>query len=358
MATHQTASGIVTKNDTYRRTVFVSTQQRDTARFPSAARFDIDLPTTIKYVYGVRVRNYRYTPERLINLNNRAFTLSANAGATNATLTLDTGDYSNDINTLLAAVNALLTPYNLTFTVSETTQRVTLAFSGAFVTSYVNLPYCRLLALLGYTTGITLYRTGSAPSPIPSGYTGYDTTALAPQAYTEINDSDLVLRLTDLEAIVSSDAVTNRATAILMSSRDAKTVVEGCNDYYMLSQVQSRIQKLRVHMTNSAGDDYDLGSAPAVFMLEFYCYREGFWTEPMLGGGANPASTALTSSAPGGMPEGSGSGAFGRLAPGLSSLSDRPGAALFAAGLAPSAAVGPAGPGVPVGADSGYLQQL
>lgn len=344
MATLQTASGIVTKNDTFRRTVFVSTRQRDATRFPSAARFDIDLPTTIKYVYGVRVRNYRYTPEPLINLNNRAFGISANAGATTATLTLDTGDYGNDINTLVTAVNALLNTYNVQFTVSETTQRVTLGFTGAFVTSYINIAYCRLLQILGYTTGITLYRTGQAPSPIPSGFTGYNTTAPAPAAYTEINDSDLVLRLTDLEAIVSSDAVTDRATAILMSSRDAKTVVEGCNDYYTLSQVQSRIQKLRVSMLNANGDLYDLGSAPAVFMIEFYCYREGFWMEPMMGGGANPASTALTSSAPGGAPEGSGSGAFGRMAPGDSAISDRPGSALFGAGLSPTAAVGPAGP--------------
>ena len=344
MATLQTASGIVTKNDTFRRTVLVSSRHRDVARFPLAARFDIDIPTTIKYAYGIRVRNYRYTPEKLINANNKTFSVAVNAGATNATLTLNPGDYSNTIDTLVTAVNGLLSAYGVQFSVDKATLRATLSISGGFVTSYINIPFCGLLSLLGYTTGITLYRTGLAPSPIPSGYTGYNMTALAPTAYSEVNDSDLVLRITDLEAIVSPDSVTNRATAVLMSSRDPGAAVEGCNDYYTLSQVQSRIQKLRVSMLNANGDPYDLGTVPAVFMIEFYCYREGFWLEPFIGGGANPASTALTSAAPGGMPEGSGSGAFGRMAPGDAALSDRPGSALFAAGLSPTSAVGPAGP--------------
>ena len=256
------------------RNVYVSSRQRNTSLFPSAARFDIDLPVTIKYVHGVNVRNYKFSPEMLVNGNNQTFAINVD-GTTPATVRLAKGDYSNDITTLLTALNTAFTTYQITFSVNTTTNKVQLTFSGAYVTNYILIPYNSLLAALGYTTGICLYRTGNAPSPIPTGYTGYDTTAAAPNAYEIVNDGDLVLRIVDLEALYAADSVSNRATAVLPATREVRGMVASCPDtYYELNQVQARLQKLRISVFNTAGAAYDIDSSGLSFIIEFHCFAE------------------------------------------------------------------------------------
>lgn len=254
------------------RNVYVSTNQRNKTLFPTASRFDIDLPVTIKYVHGISVKNYKYTPEQLVNTNNQTFSINLN-GSTPATVTVVAGDYSLDIGSLLTAINSAFSTYQIQFTSSA--GKVQLAFTGAYVTNYILIPYNSLLQALGYTTGICLYRTGSAPSPIPVGYTGYDTTATAPNNYSLSINTDLVLRITDLEALYSTDATVNRATAVLPSTRVTKGVVNQCPDtYYELLQVQARLQKLRITILNSDGQPYDIDNGGASFMLELHYYKE------------------------------------------------------------------------------------
>lgn len=255
------------------RNVYVSTRQRNIVKFPSASDFTIDLPIVLKNIYGVVIRSFKYTPEPLIHNGNRTFTFVANSGTVTGTLSLNKGDYSQDITTLLTEVNSYINAYDMQFSIDATTQRVQLSFAGPFVTNYFAIPYCPLLQLFGYTTGICLYRTGQAPVSLPSATAGFDTIALAPNGSRVINDTDMVIRITDVEAIFSQDSVTNRATAILMSSRSPLSVTEILpNDFYHLMQVQSRLQQLRVRILNSNGDLYDLQDEDASFLIQFYCY--------------------------------------------------------------------------------------
>lgn len=258
------------------RNVYVSSRQRDKTLFPNPYRFDIDLPATIKYVHGVSVRNYKYFPEYLVNANNQNFILSKDGGAA-ITVTIAKGDYGLDISSLITALNAVFTSsHALTFSVIAGTQtiRITLGAGGS-ITNYVLIAYNSLLGLLGFTTGICLYRTGSAPSPIPAGYTGYDTTADATINYTLASDTDLIVRITDLEAVLAPDSAANRSTAVLLSTRATKGVVSSCVDtYYELLQVQARLQKLRISLVNTVGQNYDLDGSDASFVIEFHCYKE------------------------------------------------------------------------------------
>lgn len=260
------------------RNVYVSSRQRDKTLFPNPYRFDIDLPATIKYVHGVNIRNYKYFPELLVNANNQTFSVNED-GTSTVTVTIAKGDYGLDITTLLTALgNAFTTALGSTFTFSVVsgTQTVRIALGGGgTVVNYVLIPYNSLLGLLGFTTGICLYRTGSAPVPIPAGYTGYDTNATATINYTLASDTDLIVRITDLEAVLAPDSAANRATAVLLSTRATKGVVNTCVDtYYELLQVQARLQKLRVSLVNTLGQNYDLDGSDASFVIEFHCYKE------------------------------------------------------------------------------------
>lgn len=262
------------------RNVYLSSRQRDKSKYPSASEFVIDLPVIIHKVYGVNVRNYKYTAEPLINNNNRVFTFDVDAGTHTGTITLERGDYSQDINELLAEINTQLSVYKVEFTLDLATNRVAFAFTGNHVADYIAIPSCKLLTLLGYPGGICMYRTGHAPSPLPAGTTGYDTTAVASGAYRAIRDTDMILRITDVEAVLSSDAICHRATAILMSSRSPSNAVERTptHEYFPLLQMQHRLQQLRVKILNSDGDAYDLGDEDASFMIEFYCLQEQHMT--------------------------------------------------------------------------------
>jgi hypothetical protein len=236
------------------RTVFLSVSHRDATVYPSASDFVIDLPSTITKVHGVAIRNFKYTPEQLINSKNNTLSFSVNGGESKS-VALSKGDYNQNITELLTEINTLLSTESVEFTVVtvEDSQKIKVSFTGA---TTITIPSSKLLKLLGFQTGILLHK---------------DETALATASYKIVNDTDLVLKITDIEAMLSVNAVCNRATAILLSSRSSKSVVEQIQyQYSPLLQVQHRVQKLRVKILNSSGDLYDLGE-DASFAIDFYC---------------------------------------------------------------------------------------
>jgi hypothetical protein len=268
---------MIETNSTHRN-IFFSTKQRDKTLFPSSSRFDVELPSALKNVHSIKIRNYKYIPETFISSNNYAIPYTVvSGGTTTDTYYLTKGDYTNGISSLLTAINNLFTAYDVEFTIDTNTQLIKFDFTAATVTGYILIPSCGVLKILGFTNGICLYRTGQAPSPIPDGYTGYSETngALASEDYIEARETNLVVRITDLEAIVSFDAICDRSTAILLSSRcPLYTIEKGPDKPYPLLQIQSRIQKLRITLLNMDGEPYDFGGNEASFMFEFHCYKD------------------------------------------------------------------------------------
>lgn len=254
--------------------VFLSTRHRDINLYPSPSSFTIDLPATLNNVYGVRIRNYKYVAETLINNNTNTFSFSANGGSVSGTITLNKGDYGQNITTLLTEINNNLLTYGVAFTIDSASGNVQFGFSSAYVTDYFTISPCRLLNILGFPTGIWLYRAGNAPSItiIPIQVSAFNTTALATNTYKDSNYTDMIIKIVDLEAIQSFDSVCNRATAILMSSRTPQNVLtKNTNQMFKLLQQQHRLQRLRINILNSDGDPYDLNEEDASFMFEFYC---------------------------------------------------------------------------------------
>jgi len=254
------------------RTIFVSTKHRDIAKYPSASDFSLDLPTTLTQVHGVTIRNMKYVPEALINNNNSRFTFSANSNAYSGTIQIDHGDYNQSITDLLAAINTELNAYDVHFAINPIDNLVRFTFAGPFITDYFAIPPCKLMKLLGFPNGICLYQSNSEPSCFPSGMALYEMVACATSKYRIINDTDLIFRITDIEAILSVDRVCDRATAILLSSRSPNYIVKQVHHIYTpLLQVQHRIQRFNIKLYNSDGDLYDLNDTDASFTLEFYC---------------------------------------------------------------------------------------
>lgn len=254
------------------RNFFVSTSHREVSRYPSASDFTVEIPIMVKNVHAVSVRNFKYTPEKLINNNNSTFTFIANTGSVSGELRMEKGDYNNDIDDFIFALNSILAPYDVQFSIDPTTQKVQFTFAGSYVTDFFAIPACKILTILGFPSGICLYRTGSAPASLPSNTTGYDTVALATSMPRVYNNTDLILRITDVEAIMSSHIASNRATAIIMSSRVPNSIVESTPyNPLPLLQIQHRIQQLRIKIVNSDGDLYDLGDEDASFLIEFHC---------------------------------------------------------------------------------------
>ena len=261
------------------RNVYLSTRLRDQTKFPSASDFIVDLPITLKQVHAIRIRNFKYTPEPVINSNNNTFdySFSSTTGNGSGTITIPKGDYDQDISQILGVVNGYLNQYDVQFTLNPTTQFAQLVFAQPSGTNTFQMPYCGLLKLLGYANGIYLYRSGSPPSQasLPIPMIAYRSTSAATNAYSAVNDTDLILRIYDLEAIFSTDSVCHRATAVLMSNRSNKGYAYYLQEWpYPLLQIQHRIQTLRVSILNSDGDPYDLNDGDASFMIEFHCYPE------------------------------------------------------------------------------------
>jgi hypothetical protein len=247
------------------RPVFFSSRQRDLSKYPSASDFTLPLPITLTNVQGISVRDFKYLPEKLINENTRKITV-VSSGTTN-TVQLTKGDYTTA--TLLTELNTKFLSYGVSFTVTEGV--FTLAVSAG-VNLYI--PYCRLLRIIGFTTGIHIYATGQTPpSTLPANTKLYLNTAVAPYACNVNNSSDMILRITDVETVYGADAVTDRATAIIESSRASGAMVQQKQDRYTpLLQSQSRLQELHIKLLNSDGDLYDTDNYEVNFVIEFYCF--------------------------------------------------------------------------------------
>lgn len=244
-----------------RKNVYISTKQRDVTKYPSASSFTIDLPGVIKRVHSIGVRSFKYTPEPLINSNNNTLEISysGTGGQGTSTIVVPKGDYNEDINTLLDALNNLLDSYNVAFTVDMTTQLVSLVFTQPSTTTTFSISYCGILKILGFSTDVQISSGG----------------ATAPGTYDVNHDTDLVVRIDGLESIMSVDQTCDRATAILMSNRTPQGLSCYTNESeYPLLQVVHRLQTLRIRLLNSDGDPYDFNSNEATFMFEFYCLPE------------------------------------------------------------------------------------
>jgi len=232
--------------------VFLSVNHRDKSLFPSASDFTVDLPNVINKVNGVAIRHFRYTPETLINNNNKDLVFFIDNGAENK-ISITKGDYNQDIDELLNEINAKITGFS--FAVNSDNLIV------VSTNSTLTIQSSNLVTLLGFSGDITISGTADAAA-----------TATATSAFRLINNTDLILRITDIEAILSVNSAYNRATAILLSSRSPKSVVEQVQyTYTPLLQIQHRVQRLRVKILNSDGDPYDLADEDASFSIDFYC---------------------------------------------------------------------------------------
>lgn len=90
----------------------------------------------------------------------------------------------------------------------------------------------------------------------------------------DINGKDMIIRIHDLETIHSTDAITNRASAILFNTQ-LNHVAKQCLDHYMpLIQTQRRLQSLRIKLLTTTGELYDTDNKEVAFLLEVYCCNE------------------------------------------------------------------------------------
>ena len=255
------------------RSFVISTEHRDKTLYPNPSDFTYQLPVTLTNVQGVAVRGFKFGNETLVNQNNKTLTIYGDNGVIDGTIDVPTGDYSNDINSLLAAINTLLAPYQVQFSLDTNTQLVQLTFTGNTVSSYIGIQYNGLLKLLGYDTSIVLYRTSAPSQSQITNATMYQTTAGAANAYdTYKTKSVMVVRITDIEALLSNDTTTNRATAVLFNTADAiGSSVQQCQCGMPLLQIQARLQALRIRLLNMDGDFFDTVNNEAVIVLDLYC---------------------------------------------------------------------------------------
>lgn len=255
------------------RTFVVATERRDKTLYPHPSDFTYQLPVTLTNVVGVAIRDFKFANETLINQNNKTISIYGDGGSIDGTIVLTTGDYNNDITTLLSHINTLLSPYKVQFSINNTTQKVQLTFSNSGGPDYLYIEYCPLLRILGYENGIIIYRT-TAPSLSLTNATLYQTTAEATKAYDIYNNkSEMVVRITDVEALLSNDSVTNRCTAILFNTTDVeRKTIHQCQDKFIpLLQTQHRLQALRIKLLNMDGDLFDTINHEAIIVVEFYC---------------------------------------------------------------------------------------
>lgn len=252
------------------RSFYISTESRDKARFPHPSQFTYDLPLTLTNVMGVHVRHYKFPKELLVNENNRRIQVTTET--ITGSVVVNKGDY--ELLPLLTELNSKLDLYGVAFSVDEDVGRVVLTFTDEYVNS-VALTNRSLLTALGFGRDVCLCRNGALPPPTFQGNV-YQTSAVAENVYDVNTISDMILRIADLETILSNDAVTNRATMILYSNMDANFVMLSSNNNapLMLLQKQHRLQALRITLLNTLGDLYDTVGSEATFLLDVYCAVE------------------------------------------------------------------------------------
>ncbi len=255
------------------RSFVIATERRDKNLYPSGSDFTYQLPVTLTNVVGVAVRDYKFGNETLVNQNNKLLRIYGDAGAIDGTIELTPGNYSNSITLLLAHINTLFVPYGVQFSINNITSKVQLTFTGPAVTDYIAIEFGPVLRILGFEGGIAIYRTTS-PTGIPFNAQTFLTTANASNSYDAYNNaSELVVRIIDVEALLSNDSVTNRCTAILFNNTDStgKTVHQCQEKFTPLLQTQARLQALRIKLLNMDGDLYDTVNNEVILIIEFYC---------------------------------------------------------------------------------------
>ena len=251
----------MTKDKDITFNVYFSSEDRDRIKYPSPSSFVIDLPYTLTQIHGLSIMHFKFVPEKLINYNNNTFTFTAIGNTSvSGTITIDKGNFDSNIVNLLAEINIQLLPYNVHFTIDDTTKYVTVVIQkGSFNTSSFTINPCTILDILGFTKYTQLVVTSSA-------------TTVATNSYNMINDTTLILQIKDLNTVCSVNQYAHRSTAVLFCANCKDTKIEqSSKDYAALSQVQYRLKQLNVNLLNVYGHPYDLTEYNASFMIKFFC---------------------------------------------------------------------------------------
>lgn len=261
------------------RTVYISSELRNKAAFPNGASFQFDLPITLNDLTGIALRDYNFAPEPLINYNNRtlSYTYTGAGGTASGSFTLPVGTPSGASN-LLVLFNTAMSNSGIgaSFSQDSNTGLATLSLSGGSTSvSFADSP---LFLAMGYPIR-TLSLLSSGSSNLAAGvYVGTATGTSMPYVNRPAN---MVLRIGDIETIVSNDPVTNRASAILFDTTGSVSVGKQCLDHYIpLLQAQSRIQTLRIQLLDMNGDLYDTQNNEVSMLVEFYCKKTQFAENP------------------------------------------------------------------------------
>jgi hypothetical protein len=248
------------------RSFLVSTQYRDKVRYPHPSSFQFELPLELRNVVGIHFRDYHFKRETLINQNNKTIVFRIDDNVT-ANITLTTGNYAT-IHDLLNELNDKLFAFNINFTIAPSSGKVSLVFTEDFFGTYVLAPAHPVLRLLGFTEAFCVYKGSVAPN-VPAIV--YENTATARNDYDIWRPSHMIVRITDVETILSNDPVTNRCSAVLFDTSSGTHATKQTTDtLFPLLQVQSRLQTLRIQLLNMDGDLYDTLQSDATFVLDFH----------------------------------------------------------------------------------------
>lgn len=260
------------KNDYLVRTFFVNTAKRDTARYPHPSEFVYKLPLVLKNVVGIAIRNYKFGKELLVNESNRVINILVDD--VEADIFLDIGDFDT-INSLISMLNTKFVMYQIQFVYDTSINRVQCNFTGNAVQSYIEISSNSLIKALGYDNGFCLARNGViVPASILSPVSINSSTA---ENSININRAaDMVVRIQDIETLLSDDAVTNRSSMILFNTTERDLFATQTSEYFLpLLQTQHRLQDLRIRLLNMDGELYDTVTRDAMFFIEFYCLKDG-----------------------------------------------------------------------------------
>ena len=145
---------------------------------------------------------------------------------------------------------------------------------GNAVQQYIAIYACSALKALGFLQGVILKRPGATMTPVSGDFDTFTSSGTASLPFIIQPSSDMVLRITDIETIISNDASTNRASMILYSDQDAYTMNPNIDAFVPLLQTQHRLQTLRIQLQNTRGELYDTDNYDASFILQFYCVPE------------------------------------------------------------------------------------
>jgi len=254
-------------NNCVMRSFLIATSKRDKSKYPHPSEFTYELPMPMTNVVGVAFRDFKFGNEDLINQSNKDVLINVNGIDVNVSLT--TGNFNNDITQLLNMLNSAFSDYKLEFTKPSTKVVATITSSS---TDYIKIYKTPLLRILGFDpdVGLCVYRSGLAPAETPNMHQ-FQSPAIAPMDYDVYNLSELVVRIRELETILSNDIVTDRSTAVFFNgSMQGYTTKQSADHYIPLLQVQHRLQSLHIKLLNMEGDLYDTFNNEAVFLLELY----------------------------------------------------------------------------------------